>query len=198
MKAKALDDFLNIMDESEPMDEKERLKRDEERKKQDEAFKRIKAEQEYRASIPGCIDTLQKEIAEKQKELLDLEALYQQFTDLRRHVNRWKRVRFCSASVNNKVKRFDMSHNCGCCNDSPLEVWPYLETEHGNIYSDPPCFQVGEKSYISGDDPYPGWKNEMRKANIPEDIIGAVSMHFKQCAKERKELAEAYDYEDDD
>lgn len=192
--AKALNNFL----EEKPMTKEEQLREEQEKAKREEAFKKARAEQEYRASIPGCIDTLEKEIAEKQKELSGLKSLHEQFPDLKRNVNRWNRVRYCSKSVNSKVQRFDMSHNCGCCADSPLEVWPYLETEHGNVYSDPARFQVGEKNWISGDDPYPEWKKPMRKAGIPEEIIGAVSMHFKRSAEERKEIAAASDYEDDD
>jgi hypothetical protein len=127
-----------------------------------------------------------------------LERLLKRFPDLLRNENRWKTVRYYSKSVNTQVNRFDMAHSCGCCNDAPLLVWPYLETPDGNVYSDPPSFQVGEKHWISGDTAYPGWKDKLRAGGIPEDIIGAVSMHFKQSAEERREAAESSSYDDDD
>lgn len=157
-----------------------------------------RAQQEYLRSIPGVIETLEKELAEKQKDLNNIKTWYSQYPDLKRNVNRWNRIRFCSASVNSEVTDFDMSHNCGCCSDSPLEVWPYLETDQGRLYSDPACYQVGEKHWISGDSPYEGWKKKLRDNKIPEDIIKKISAHFKADAEYRKELAEESDYDDED
>lgn len=167
----------------------------EEKKERDEQRRK---KQEYRASIPGVIETLEEELSEKQKELESLKARYAKYPDLKRHVNRWKTVRYCSASVNDKVTECDIAHNCGCCGDSPLEVWPYLETELGKLYSDPPRFTVGEKHWIAGDAPYAGWKEDFRKAGISEIIISQVSNHFKACAEERKQAVEEEAYEDED
>ena len=65
-----------------------------------------------------------------------------------------------------------------------------METPYGNVYSDPPDFRVGQKeSYYGGDVPYKGWDQKMRSAEIPEGIIGAVSMHFRRSADEAKETA---------
>lgn len=124
-------------------------------------------------------EALRKEAREKAEEAEKLEKLTALFPDLRKQVGRWNKVAFCSKSVNEKVTRFDMRHNCGCCPDSPLEVWPYLETEHGKVYSDPPQFFVGENSYY-GDRPRAGWEEELRKAGIPEAIVGAVGIHFRR------------------
>jgi len=163
-----------------------------------QADKERRAKQEYLWSIPGVIETTEKEISDKQTDLDNLKKLYAEYPDLKRNVNRWKTVRLCSASVNDKTDKYDCSHNCGCCNDSPLEVWPYLETECGKVYSDPPSFQVGEKHWISGDEPYSGWKGTLREANIPEEIIEKVSHKFREDAEARKQMAEELDYEDED
>jgi len=144
------------------------------------------------------IDQIQKEIDEKQEALRRLKILSETFPDLEKHVNRWKKVRYCSPSVNSKTTRFEIKHNCGCCSDSPLEVWPYVETEHGKVYSKPPVFQVGEQHWIAGDTPFEGWKGKLRSANIPEDIIGAVSQHFKESAEQRRRIAENADYDEED
>jgi hypothetical protein len=115
------------------------------------------------------------------------------YPNLRKRVGRWEKVAYYSKDVNTVVDRFDLRHNCGCCNDSPLEIWPYLETPIGRVYSDPPEFRVGEKSYFGGDKPYDAWDATMKAAGIPDVIIGAVSVHFERCAKEAREaLDEEY------
>jgi hypothetical protein len=133
---------------------------------------------------------LRKEAAAKQAEADRLLKLSEKYPDLRKHVGRWNKVVFCSKSVNVQITRFDLRHNCGCCRDSPLEVWPYLETELGPVYSDPPMFHVGRADpCFGGDLPSQGWDATMRAAGLPESIVGAVGMHFKRCAREVQEAA---------
>jgi hypothetical protein len=146
------------------------------------------------SGIQAELDKLSKEAEEKRVEAERLVRLSAEFPDLRKHVGRWNKVAYCSASVNSRVGRFELRHNCGCCPDSPLELWPYLETPNGNVYSDPPSFQVGEKYYLGGDRPYPGWEEKLKAVGLPEIIIGAVGMYFKQCKEERIKAA----YESDE
>ena len=146
-------------------------------------------------SIDKEILLLRVEAEERLKEANRLEALQKAYPDLRRSEGRWKKVVFCSKSVNSKVNRFDIRHNCGCCADSPLEIWPYLESaEFGKIYSDPPKFVVGEKNPIfHGDTPYKGWDEKMRAEGIPEDVIGPVAQIFKEAEAEVLErVTDAY------
>lgn len=128
-------------------------------------------------------DELMKEAREKVQEAERLQQLQKEFPDLRRHVGRWNKVAWCSKSVNARVDRFDMRHNCGCCRDSPLEVWPYLETPHGKVYADPPQYFVGHDSPY-GDLPEAGWEAKMLKEGIPESVVGAVSVHFRRAKDE--------------
>src|SRR5262249_36369247 len=90
---------------------------------------------------------LRKDYSDSTAEVARLEKLAALYPDLRRYEGRWKKFAFCSASVNDKVTDYETRFNCSCCPDSPLEFWPYLETEHGRVYSDPPDFFIGEKSY---------------------------------------------------
>lgn len=114
-----------------------------------------------------------------------LEVLLKEYPNLRKRTGRWNKVAFYTKDVNALVTRFDQRFNCGCCSHSPLEIWPYLETPHGNIYSDPPDFFVGRRgSYSEGDTPDKGWDSKMRDAGIPEPIIGAVGMHFRRVEEE--------------
>jgi hypothetical protein len=141
------------------------------------------------------IQKLQKEAAAAVAEAERLSKMTAAIPDLKKYVGRWNKVAYYSKSFNDKVTAYDMRHNCGCCNDSPLEIWPYAETEHGKIYSDPPSFRVGERHWISGDKPYAGWKKEMRAANIPENIIERVTFHFQ---KDREDRIACASEEDDD
>jgi hypothetical protein len=139
------------------------------------------------------IEKLTSESSKSQDEADRLSSLWAEYPDLKRQVGRWHKVVYYSQTVNAEAQRFDIRHNCGCCNDSPLEIWPYLETKYGNVYSDPPCFRVGERHWIAGDRPYDGWEDKMHEANIPENVIGAVQIHFEQGREERRRAAEDED-----
>jgi hypothetical protein len=165
-----------------------------------DSAKRLKDyEEAVRLAVPRDIETFRKEASEKLAEASRLEAMLKVYPNLRKHTGRWNKVAYYSKDVNALVTRFDIRHNCGCCNDSPLEVWPYVETPFGNVYSDPSMFRVGEKEpFYGGDVPHKGWDKTLRDAGIPESIIGAVSMHFRQEAEEAKEMAgRLYDNERD-
>jgi hypothetical protein len=102
------------------------------------------------------------------------------YPDLRKSVNRWSKIRYASAKANESVSSCDISHNCGCCVDSSLEVWPYLIDEATKIYSDPPSFQVAEKNqYGYGEIPYPNWEEKMREADINERVISKVEKYLE-------------------
>lgn len=131
------------------------------------------------SSVQEELDKLKTEAGKKVAEAERLVRLSALFPDLQKHVGRWNKVAYYSSSVNSKVERFDLRHNCGCCSDSPLEVWPYLETPDGRVYSNPPCFQVGEKYFLGGDRPYPKWKESLEKASISKVIVEAISAHFR-------------------
>lgn len=128
-------------------------------------------------SLEDHINKLNSEIEKNQKELATLEKLKAQFPDLRVHINRWKTQRYYSALANELAEHYDMKHNCGCCGDSPLEVWPYTEYEGQRVYSDPPVFTVGENSYF-GDVPHEGWEDKLRVAKIKEKLIDSIQIHF--------------------
>ncbi len=153
--------------------------------------RQYKYEEYMRLAVPKAIEALRKEAAEKIVEAEKLEAMLKAYPNLRKKEGRWKKIAYYSKDVNALVDRFDRRFNCGCCVDSPLEIWPYLETPIGNIYSDPSDFRVGEKeSHYGGTVPHKGWDKTMRAAGIPESIIGAVGMIFTRDAAEAKRAAE--------
>ena len=138
------------------------------------------------SDVHAKILLLRKEAQQKLEEAHKLERVLDKFPDLCCYEGRWKKEVVYSEGVNAKVTKYDSRHNCGCCDDSPLEIWPYLECEGTRIYSNPPCFMVGQRSY-KGDISYPDWEEKLKKANIPEDIINSVALHFNDDYEEEIE-----------
>lgn len=149
----------------------------------------VQREKEAAEAVPRAIAKLREEAAQKLAEADQIEQALKLFPDLKRYVGRWEKVAYYSKQANTQVTTYESRHNCGCCADSPLEVWPYLETPVGKVYSDPPSFQVGEKHWISGDKPYPGWRGKLEAAGLPATIVNAVQEYFKQCQEERVRAA---------
>lgn len=147
-------------------------------------------------TVAEIIVTLQKESAEKLREIERLKRLLAVFPDLQRDIGRWEKVVYSSKAVNELVTDYDRRLNCGCCPDSPLEIWPYLETPDGRIYSNPSCFVVGERHWISGAISQPGWKDKLRSAKIPEAIIERIAQGFRDDSEKRKQIAEDTSYEE--
>lgn len=135
--------------------------------------------------IQKTINQLRKEAENKLTEASNLEVLVKEYPNLRRVVDRWGITFFASKDVNDKVTHYDHRFNCGCCTDSPFEIWPYLSTPSGLIYSDPPRFVVGEKRDYEEDnfEDYPvkfstGWENDLRGKGIPESVIKDIQYNF--------------------
>jgi len=115
------------------------------------------------------------------------------FPDLHERTDRWNNKRWSSKGANAKVTSCEIHHNCGCCYDSPLEVWPYCEVDGKRVYSDPPHFTVGQKGG-GGDEAFSGWAHKLREAGISVAVIDQVKAFFaKQLAQRRKELQDQLD-----
>lgn len=125
-------------------------------------------------------DRLQLQISMQNKEL----ELTKRFPDLKEHLNRWKHRRLCSKSFNSMTVSAEISHNCGCCSDSPLEVWPYVEVDGIRVFSDPPVFAVGERSNSRGEIEYEGWQETLKKDNISQAVIDYVQAYFDKYTYE--------------
>ena len=104
---------------------------------------------------------------------------------------RWGKECCCSRKVNSNVTDFEYRFNCGCCSDSPLEVFPYVMRGDVKIYSSPSCFKVGERNACgTGVVPYDNWNERLRKENISESVIEKIKQHLERHAPE--------DFDDDD
>lgn len=131
-------------------------------------------------------EALLKERAEAEKKLAEInaeiareEALKILYPDLKRYVGRWNKVGYCSASVNAQCIKYETRHNCGCCNDSPLELWPYVETPHGRVYSSPTGMFIGERDPFSyGDVSRAGWREQLKTNGFSDALIESVACMF--------------------
>ncbi len=104
-------------------------------------------------------------------------ALGERFPDLRVEHGRWGKKVFASPAANVIADDFETRHNCGCCRDSPLELWPFVRTELGPVHSSPSRFMIGEMS-DDGDVPYGGWESDLRSHGIPEALIARAASLF--------------------
>ena len=131
------------------------------------------------ATIDTEIKNIEKEIVFKTQLMNELKAMQAIYPNIRRVTGRWDKIAFCSDSVNNKVTNYETRFNCGCCSDSPLEVWFYLEVNIDGrmkkIYSDPPYFYIGSRNNYVFCKADPGWEKPLYNANISESIIQMVS-----------------------
>jgi hypothetical protein len=144
-----------------------------------------------------AIDThlkhLQKQADEASAELAKIERLKAEFPDLDTHTDRWKNVRYMSASANPMVNRVEFRYSCGCCNDSPLIAMPYIEFEGMRVYSNPHYLYVGHRNPYDGGVKTDGdWKKQYEKAGISHHVITEIKKHLGAAAPQDEP------YEDDD
>ena len=123
-----------------------------------------------------------KEKLKKQKdEITKIEKVLKLYPDIEENRDRWGDIKFSSPSINPETDHIFINHNCGCCSDSPLQVWPYKTIEGIKVFSKPACFVVGEmNAYGSGERPYDNWEERFRKENIPETVIDQIQIFFNE------------------
>lgn len=117
---------------------------------------------------------LEKIIFDTSKHLDLMRSIIEKFPDLKVDTNRWKKERYNTELVNSIVDKVEIYHACGCCPDSILRVSPYIEIEGINIYSEPPTFGVGEKSYSGGDNFDNNWEQQLQNKNINSLVIDII------------------------
>ena len=115
------------------------------------------------------------------KEMLQMEKVLELYPDIEEHTDRWSNKRISSSSINSETDQVFINHNCGCCDDSPLQVWPYKNVNGIEVFSNPACFIIGEKiPFYSGigERPYDNWQEKLRKENITETVINKRQIFF--------------------
>jgi hypothetical protein len=118
-------------------------------------------------------------VLKKQKEEIAIgDALLRDFPDLLVDSDRWQHERLCSAAVNTKATDVLIKHSCGCCAEATLQAWPFLVAHDRKIYSNPPCFDIGEGGACGGDIPFAGWRKCLTDAQISDCVIAKVQEYF--------------------
>jgi len=125
------------------------------------------------------MNTLLQKIEDQITELNNKKKVIEKYFDISEYTDRWGTKRLSTSAINKEVDCVMIKHNCGCCPDSPLEVWPYKLIDEIEIYSKPAYFFVGEQNaYGYGDKPNNDWQKELRDAEIPEFIIEKIQEYF--------------------
>lgn len=134
--------------------------------------------------IEEYISELKKEKADIEKKIETIRYLKQLFPDLSYNVDRWRNIRYTSASVLSKADKVDIHHGCGCCEDAPLLARPHVEVYISSqsksicVYSEPASFCIGEKNaYGYGDEPYSEWRKILKGAS--QSVIEKVEAYFR-------------------
>jgi hypothetical protein len=127
--------------------------------------------------IKSYIDKKESEAKRELSRLADVRSLLEKYPDLELHVNRWNQERLMSSLV--VATDVDIGHNCGCCADSPVEVWPFTKEGETKIYVKGIPFIVGEKnSYEYGEVAYEAWDKKLREKGLSEELIKQVASYL--------------------
>jgi hypothetical protein len=155
----------------------------------------------YSVTVKEKLDELERERLALVDRVTKLEMLQKEVPDLEINTNRWRTERYSSQSVNSIVDNVEIGYNCGCCSDSPVEAWPFVDRAGERIFSKPASFQVGEKGYDYVDRPHDGWRKQLTAAGIADVVIEKIATYFRVQREERiAELQQDgyYDGEDDE
>lgn len=127
-------------------------------------------------------ESFKEKLERELDELLRKKKLLEIYPDIRESTGRWGDVRLISQHVNELVDDVDICHSCGCCEDAPVQAWPFKVVNGVKVFSDPSKFVIGEKvpSYSGmGDRPYDNWQEELEKAGITQIVISKIQKYFK-------------------
>jgi hypothetical protein len=129
--------------------------------------------------IQKTLEEMRKKAEQDAEEIAKLGRLAQTYPDLARKEGRWGRVVYATASVNPLVDKFFSRYNCGCCEDSPYEVWPYHDTPDGPVSSVPACFFVADRT-DEGALPREGWRADLERHHIPTALLDQIAQSLLQ------------------
>lgn len=121
-------------------------------------------------------------VQSSQNELKQIRLLLEIFPDLEIKTDRWKNRRFSASTANSKVEDFYTAHSCGCCSDSPLFAYPYLEINGARVHSEPERFYIGERcSYTASGELYDSdCIEKLEECQIAKPIIDRIEKLVSQ------------------
>lgn len=148
--------------------------------------------------MTSAIEFIKRRVVEAQAQVEKAEKamrLAERYTDLKVSIDRWERERYVSASVNSLCDDMEIRHNGGCCEDSPVEIWPFLASSDGSVYAAGGPFRVGEKAG-GYEVPWEGWETTLRLAQIPNVLIERVAKWFDARQAPRDDSCDWNDLEE--
>ena len=124
-------------------------------------------------SIQAEIQRLAEEKSSIHSRIEKLQGMLALYPDLVREAGP-KGIRYTSASIAAIALAFDIEDSCECCRDPSIQVWPYVPTPFGKIYSSSGISVgtrikhevVGSHCVINS-----WWKRSLKEALMPEEII---------------------------
>lgn len=155
-----------------------------EQEAQERARKLKEKETEY---MENHVAKLKDDAEKASTEYERIARLQQEFPGLRQQTDRWKNVRYKSASVNSLCDSYEFIRSCGCCPDPAIWAQPYVNTALGKIFSDPYQFYVGEGRTHSWIHEEHGWERKMQEAGIPGSVITDIRNHLDAELREADE-----------
>jgi hypothetical protein len=114
--------------------------------------------------IQEKINKIRGDIVRAENEIEKLNRVAARFPDAFVSHDRWKNERVFSKIASPLCDKYDWEHSCGCCADSPVKVWPYLETEFGKV------FAAESPLYINGMGNYLRNGFDLSKTNLSDDM----------------------------
>jgi hypothetical protein len=130
------------------------------------------------------------DINDKQKVLDAIAHLYKIYPDLKiqrdGRIASFASLKFSTATVNSIVDGIDIEKHYTTLDalhngHESVEAWPYTTIEGYKVYSDPPCFTIGETYTMGfGTVPLSKWEDAMGDAGIAKVAIKATKDYFKK------------------
>ena len=146
------------------------------------------------------ISKLVTELKSKAEEAAEVEKLVEkllaEFPDLEVRYDRWHKQYFTSKSVMPIATDVMIRHSCGCCNDSPLYVTPYVIRGSSKVFVDDITICIGERSFYGGEEPS-GDLEEILERNGFNDLCKVIVREHLATHKPLR-LVEDRLVEDDD
>lgn len=136
--------------------------------------------------IQEKINKIREEIRKGEAEIKKLEVITSKFPDAYIQQDRWKTERVFSETATPLCDKYEWKHSCGCCSDSPLFAYPYLETEFGKVYAHGAPFRILDRDeWGSGN--YLRNKFDVRATALSDSMKSQIQDHIDRWATKDKE-----------
>lgn len=131
--------------------------------------------------------TIQDDIILAQKNLERLQNLLAKFPDVQKTSDDISV--YYSSCVNNMTNKYFICFPCGNGENSICELYVYVNTPNGVVYTNPPKFIIGEK-VCNRVIPYKCWQSKLLEAGISKQIISSLQEYFDRHVDFINKLAE--------